>query len=310
MTRDIKPANCILVKAKSTQHKQTTADWLAKDELWDDNATFDEEEFKVVLVDFGFAKALTPKEIGLDKSSKKGFSVRNLVDRGIQRQASQHISKDASSRNDFDHSNRSESKRISTRSLSKSVSSTRLSQSPLKTTESIERRPMRAMSALGSRAFAAPEVKKVRKKSDGENAGTEMVSDYGLIADAFSIGATVRVLLTGVPADASEMDFISSQDNLLINVARFLFSCGKGDGKRRKRFKFLNEVPKQARGLVTKLIKPNYAERISVPLAREEDWIKGGMNADDPIVTLPVGDVPAGNDDPIKCLKCAENGGE
>ena len=267
-------------------------------------------EFKVILVDFGFAKALSPEEIGLDKSSKRGQSVRNLVDRAIQRQASQHSSKDISSRNDFAQSNRSESKRISSRTLSKSVSSTRLSQSPLKTTESIERKPMRAMSALGSRAFAAPEVKKVRNKSDGEEAGTAMVSDYGLIADAFSIGATVRVLLTGVPADASEMDYISSQDNFLINVARLIFSCGKGDGKRKRRFKFLNEVPKPARGLVTKLMRANYAERISVPLAREEDWIMGGMNDDDPIVPLPVGDVPAGNDDPIKCLKCVENGSQ
>jgi len=307
--RDIKPANCILAKAKSTQCNQTTADWLARDEIWDDNATFDENEFKVILVDFGFAKAFSPKEIGLDKSSQKGHSVRNLVDMAIQRSG-----KDTSSHYIFDqsnHSNRSESKRISTRNtLSKSVSSTKLSQSPLKTTASIEHKPMRAMSALGSRAFAAPEVKKVRKKSDGENAGTEMVSDYGLIVDAFSIGATVRVLLTGVPADSSEMDYIGSQDNLLINIARFLFSCGKGGGKRRRRFKFLNEVPKQARGLVTKLMKANCAERISVPLAREEDWIKGGMNAHDPVVTLPVGDVPAGNNDPIKCLKCAENGSQ
>ncbi|EJK56271.1 hypothetical protein THAOC_23882, partial [Thalassiosira oceanica] len=51
---------------------QTTADWLARDEIWDDNATFDENEFKVILVDFGFAKAFSPKEIGLDKSSQKG----------------------------------------------------------------------------------------------------------------------------------------------------------------------------------------------------------------------------------------------
>ena len=52
-------------------------------------------------------------------------------------------------------------------------------------------------------------------------------------------------------------------------------------------------------------MKPVFSERLTVPLARDEPWIKGGMNQDDPAVSLPTGDNPCGNDDPIKCLSCA-----
>ena len=48
-----------------------------------------------------------------------------------------------------------------------------------------------------------------------------------------------------------------------------------------------------------------FADRLSVPMAREEIWIKGGMTVDDPVITLPTGDFPATIDDPIKFLKCA-----
>ena len=178
----------------------------------------------------------------------------------------------------------------------------------MRRSSSIQRVPVRAMSALGTRAFAAPEVKKeVRRKTVNDAALSSHVSDYGLIADAYSVGATIKVLLTGVPADASEMEFISSQENILLNIISALCACGKdkGSAKRKKRYKFLDEAPKPARELVRKLMKPVYEDRLTAPLARDEPWIKGGVSADDPIVKLPTGDIPAGNDDPIKCLKCA-----
>ena len=124
------------------------------------------------------------------------------------------------------------------------------------------------MSALGSRAFAAPEItSNVQEKSTRSTALTSHVSEYSLIADAYSIGATIKVLLTGVPADKNEMEFISSQDNILSLISQMC--CGKkGDKNRRKKYKFIDETPKPARELVVKLMKPNYAERLTVPLAR------------------------------------------
>ena len=134
------------------------------------------------------------------------------------------------------------------------------------------------------------------------------VSGYGLIADAYSTGCTVKVLLTGVPADKNKMKFISFQDNIFLNIISAIFSCEQkdnGNGKRKKRYKFLDETTKPARELVVKVMKPLYADRLTVPLARDAPWIEGGMSADDPVFTLPTGDNPARNDDPIKCLDCA-----
>ena len=131
------------------------------------------------------------------------------------------------------------------------------------------------------------------------------MSDYGLISDAYSVGCTIKVLLTGVPADQNEMEFMSAQDNVLLSVLSLC--CGKSNGdKRKKRYKWLDETPKPARELVKKLMKGTYAERLTVPLARDEVWIKGGISNDDPVVVLPTGDIQAGNDDPIVCLKCAK----
>ena len=132
------------------------------------------------------------------------------------------------------------------------------------------------------------------------------MSDYGLISDAYSVGCTIKVLLTGIPADQNEMEFMSAQDNVLLSVLSLC--CGKSNGdKRKKRYKWLDETPKPARELVRKLMKSTYAERLTVPLARDELWIRGGMSSDDPVVVLPTGDIQAGNDDPIVCLKCAKS---
>ena len=162
----------------------------------------------------------------------------------------------------------------------------------------------RAMSALGTRGFTAPEIMKVRSKSEGDGTRSSHVSDYGFTADAFSVGATIRVLLTGVPADQNEMQFIRSQNNAFRAVTSTILSCVKQQG-RKKRYRFLDEAPKAARELVKKFTSPSCKDRLTVPLAREEPWIKGGMDAEDPVITLPVGDISVGYDDPIQCLDCA-----
>ena len=286
--RDIKPDNCILVAkttTTSTHHDQSTkVDWMSNDAFWDDKAVFEENEWTIVLVDFGFSKALTPAECGI-QNNRRRLSVRALVQRGIEKQASELI--------DSNHD-----------SIGRSRASAKKQRSIIfKSNKSFERTPIRAMSALGTRDYAAPEVMNSRQKSDGDNALTDFVADYGLISDAYSIGCTIRVMLTGVPAkEKSEMAFMSSQGGALSAI----FSCCSTDrGKRKRRYKWLDETPKPARDLVLKLMNPVYADRLSVPLAREELWIRGGMTADDPVVALPTGDIPAGIDDPIVFLTCA-----
>ncbi len=257
--------------------KQTKEDWMTNDALWDDKTVFT-NEWKLVLVDFGFARALTRKEVGLERGSSRQASVRCLVQRTFEEKGdTMTIAK----------VNPLKAKARSVRKLS-----------------SLHR----AMSAIGTRNFAAPEVQRVRDKSDGETALAEYVADYGLVSDAYSVGATIKMILTGVPAGENEMAFISANDSAIGNILGAICGCGKkSDGKRRKRYKFLDETPKPARELVGKLLKVREEERLTVPLAREEPWIKGGTDNDDPVIELPAGDITAGNDDPIVCLKCAGN---
>lgn len=258
---------------------QTHEDWLTNDALWDDKAVFN-NEWKVILVDFGFARALTPKEVGLQNNSSRRSSVRNLVQRSFEKKG---IEDDATNTTLAEEKSR-----------------------PIKKQSSFQRVPIRAMSAIGTRAFAAPEVQRARDKTDKESALSSCVSDYGLVSDAYSVGATIKMILTGVPAGENEMAFISANDSAIGKILDAICVCGKkSEAKRRKRYKFIDETPKPARELVGKLLKANEEERLSVPLAREEPWIKGGMSDNDPVIQLPAGDHPAGNDDPIDCLKCA-----
>mmetsp|Transcript_11752 Transcript_11752/g.19233 ORF Transcript_11752/g.19233 Transcript_11752/m.19233 type:complete len:423 (-) Transcript_11752:170-1438(-) len=269
--RDIKPDNCIIVKTdESLIHNQAKEDWMTNDALWDDKAEFT-NEWKIVLVDFGFAKALTPKEVGLERKTHRQASVRSFVQRTIE-----------------------------DKGKAVTIENNNSTRSPLKYHH--------AMSAIGTRMFTAPEVQKVRNKTEGDTALSECVADYGLVADAYSVGATIKMILTGVPAGESEMAFISANDSSIGKILDAMCGCGKkSDGKRRKRYKFMDETPKPARELIGKLLKVKEEERLTVPLAREEPWIKGGIDKDDPVIELPEGDITVGNEEPIVCLKCAGN---
>ena len=271
MHRDIKPDNLILMKNNRERVEVINQEeWREADIFWDDKVTFDENEWKVVLVDFGFAKALSKKEM-----EGKQPSLRQLFDK----QASHH---GLNKQNLIEPTRPILNKRFS-----------------------FERKPIRAMSAVGTRAYAAPEVMKVRKKSPHDEALTNCVSDYGFISDSYSVGSTIKVLLTGVPADVTDvMGFMSANSNPLLYILSAIFTCSKKN-KRRKRYKFLDETPKKARELIEKLMRTKADERLALPLAKNEQWIKGGCCADDPLVNLPEGDIVIGINDPVLCLRCS-----
>ncbi len=285
--RDIKDDNLVLARLGQCKMLSTDNDWLSNDSFWDDKANFDDNEWKVILVDFGFAKALTPTDVGHKQS------VMNLMNSQIEKQMSVKGT--------------TETAQDGTKSqVRRSLSGGKVQgKEGVRRLSSFQKLTIRSMSALGTRAFAAPEiVNKVREKSDGDVALSQHVADYGLISDAYSVGCTIKVLLTGVPADVTDvMAFIGSHNNLLVDILSAIFACGN-KRKRKKRYKFLDETPKPARELIGKLMKPNIEDRLTVPLACDEPWIKGGISADDAIVKLPEGDISVGNDDPIVCLKC------
>ena len=69
--RDIKPTNCILCLENSQGRPDTCYDWLDDDLIWSDSpdaqAAVDSKKWKLMLVDFGFARALEGSELGHDK---------------------------------------------------------------------------------------------------------------------------------------------------------------------------------------------------------------------------------------------------
>jgi serine/threonine protein kinase len=339
--RDIKPDNCILTRCGITSAQYDLKDatsWKVDDNLWDDEAIFNEKEWRMKLVDFGFARALTPAECGVLNGHQRRPSMSELIQRGITNEKSRRSSlgieggdgavledTDDAAINDTSSKLRRKSILFTRRSNSleeeetmpaDDSSSSRRRKSSLfgrKQLNSIEKNLIRAMSALGTLDYAAPEIKNSRDKCDGDVALTDLVADYGLIADAYSVGCTIREILTGVPAKEAknEMDFMTSHGNSIDFLALFFSCCtttasnsSNRRKKRKRRYKWLDESPKHARELVLKMINTKIADRLTVPLAREEVWIKGGMSSDDPIVTLPVGDIPAGVNDPIEFLQC------
>ena len=81
--------------------------------------------------------------------------------------------------------------------------------------------------ALGTRNYAAPEILSGirnfatalsesfhRQRPNNKTIGA-CVSNYGMIADAFSVGATIRHMLTGVPPAVDVEEFIASKNHPL-----------------------------------------------------------------------------------------------
>ena len=77
-----------MMATTSTHHDQSTkVDWMS---FLDDKAVFNENKWKIIFVNFGFSKALTPAECGI-QSNRRCLLVKALAQRGIEKQASELI---------------------------------------------------------------------------------------------------------------------------------------------------------------------------------------------------------------------------
>lgn len=182
---------------------------------------------------------------------------------------------------------------------------------------STARTKMRSMSALGTKAYAAPEIKKKLRKKTAEDHGksnaalTECVADYGMIVDAYSVGWTMRVILTGVPPNCTISQYVrkiqDEEDREAEKASQGgLFCCCSPPPveKKKIRVRDAHDIPKDATVLITQLTKPDPEERITVREAQNHSWIAGGKDGD-PRWKFPVGDVPSGHGAPVKPLDCA-----
>ena len=125
-----------------------------------------------------------------------------------------------------------------------------------------------------------------------------------MISDAFAVGTTLRMCLTGVPADENIVEYISSKTNPLAQIISAIFGAcaSKDDNKRKKQYRYLSAIPKDANDLLRDLTKPKEEERITVRKAQEFPYIKGGEGEAE--YKLPEGDYPSTTGSPINFLKC------
>ena len=182
--------------------------------------------------------------------------------------------------------------------------------------KSISRVPVKNLSAVGNRLFAAPEVqkgiRKFKKNSRGDDktnqAGstnqplTEYVSDYGMIVDAFSTGATIRHMCTGVPPQTSVEEFLQEKNSLLRVLGRKIKKKTKKDGKKKrtKQYRANKDLPDEAIRLILGLTHWNEKKRTTVRSARDYEWITSSYSMKNSSTTTQ-----SNHSSKLDFLKCA-----
>lgn len=301
--RDIKPDNVIISGCR-----------LGDEAVWTDGdeaiRAEKEERWKVTLIDFGFARPLSPAQISTDIGL---FNVVNDVNVDIRQRDPKFAPSLDNPLEDASIQDGQQGGRG--RTLNTDVDS------------SVSKQRVRNLSALGNRSYAAPEildgvrpfVKEDRKKSqtqhhaghaesDNDSSGhgsslgrsktkmgtgmgdplAECVVDYGMVVDAFSLGATIRYMLTGVPPHMSVDEYIAMQRSAFATATRFLGKLlrksskkKKGNkngvtdkkGKKAKRFRTNDELPGEAASLVGGLTHWDQRKRTTVRAARTYAWV-------------------------------------
>jgi serine/threonine protein kinase len=376
--RDIKPTNCILENTElpTGDYYDFTQD-LA---IWSDGPEAQEavarNRWKMMLVDFGFARALTHKEItaqsrpmrnsillerkhveqvASDDKSSDSLSelddmliaqaaatlrresiqdVEHFVGMGDEdlkkKQRKSHVSnfigideekeKEAEEKKD-DPPSAPGSEDLSsspTEKRRKSRIRTSITAITRRNRMSTTRKQMRSMSALGTKAYAAPEIKhKLRNKTSADHeksnaALTECVADYGMIVDAFSVGWTLRVIMTGVPPNSTISQYMKKYNGREVSeeivtvgccCCSFDTSTSPPGPKSLFRVRDTDQIPKGATMFISALTKANPEERMSIREAQNHPWIRGD-DREEPYEVLQ-GDFPSHHGDPVVPLKCA-----
>ena len=252
--------------------------------------------WNIKLIDFGFARALGPEDI-IDRKS---------------------LEKKKEPRNEF-FGRSSVDSQLDDRSIHKSSFGLDLSSSGKQQEDlsnSLSRYKVRGLSAVGNRNFAAPEIKKgirasrrfsKKKVEDAEQPAaqeplSDYVSDYGMIVDAFSTGATIRYMVTGVPPHTSVDEFVQEKNSAINVLGRKIKKAvnKKYATKRKKRYRSNQDLPSQVVRLILGLTHWNEKKRTTIRSARDYEWVASSYsmkNAKDDDVSRITG----GKLDFLKC---------
>ena len=309
--RDIKPDNIIISRASPTEA-------LCYSDGIDAETAVRNGKWSITLIDFGFARALEPSDIEDD------IGLSNLV-KGFEPDFISYSSSSPSAAilASIDAPIEDESVHKETRGR--------------KSHMDVSKRIVRDLSALGNRSYAAPEIlRSVRrlerqlsaslhkrnagraKKSTDEkksalppatvkttkkkHALSACVSDYGMVADAFSLGATIRYMLTGVPPHIAVDEFLAMRRSIFAKARKktsYVFCNLLGRKRRVKKYRSVDELPLEAAQLVHALTHWKMEQRTTVRGARLFPYV-----CDDS--ELRVADVKQ----PVQFLKCTRAAGE
>jgi hypothetical protein len=106
------------------------------------------------------------------------------------------------------------------------------------------------------------------------------VSSYGMVADAFSVGATIRHMVTGVPPNIDVQDFIDARNHPLMKLSRYLEKRrllpgmrNKKQRRRAKRYRASSELPDDVKGLIRDLTHHDSRRRATVRSMTRHPWI-------------------------------------
>jgi serine/threonine protein kinase len=244
--RDIKPDNLIISGAS-----------LEQDEIWDTTSESDPDykmlvkKWHLTLIDFGFARALTPEDI---KKKPPKEDIAQL---------------------DLDASFRQKRKTISNSDPDLSVGSTRSMSSDLNRSRHL----MRKMSALGNRAFAAPEITdRIQDQDLSQNdvfhatdTLSNHVSYYGLQVDAYAVGRTMMYCLTGASPNENVNELIDLENQPLLVICRMLGCCRKNEHS--VRYRRVSQIPDEPLHLMKGLLLIDPQQRKTLRMARQLPYI-------------------------------------
>jgi len=266
--RDIKPDN-IIVAGASLSNRQCWSDNI------DDATASKQGKWHITLIDFGFARALSLSELNAD----------NEGNNDSHQMPSAQVS----------------AEHVNEALVNTSIGSSRGRSANLDASRS--RKCVRDLSALGNRHYAAPEIlsglHEDRRNDNNEpikerKSQQKCVSNYSMVADAFSAGATMRYMLTGVPPDVNVEEFLAMQSSPVAAMANIVGKIArkalrkKGKEKKndqarkiKKRFKRGDELPKDAAILVRALTHWDPRKRVTVRAARSYPWVQQEKNNTD-----------------------------
>ncbi|CAM9801659.1 unnamed protein product, partial [Phaeothamnion confervicola] len=118
------------------------------------------------------------------------------------------------------------------------------------------------MSAVGTRAFASPEMLLVDRSTGRYKA----MAEYGLNVDEYALGSMLRYMLTGCPPDRTVADFKAGRSGF----------CSLCMGMVPPPIKYLTEVSSEARDLCLALCDRNPDTRLGLSMALLHPWVLRG----------------------------------